>query len=52
MRMEITLKGKAGQVAIDQIRCIDKSRLLNKISVLNKGKINELKQVLKEYLID
>lgn len=52
MRIEITLKGKRGQVALDQIRCIDKLRLGNKMDSLNKRSIKELKAILSEYLIE
>lgn len=52
MRIAILIKNKKGQVCFDQIRCVDKSRLSNKISVLSKNKIEELKGVLKEFLID
>ncbi|MAB56383.1 MAG: growth inhibitor PemK [Aequorivita sp.] len=52
MRIEITLKGKRGQVALDQIRCIDKLRLGNNMDSLNKRSIKELKAILSEYLIE
>ncbi len=52
MRIEITLKGKRGQIALDQIRCIDKLRLGNKMDSLNKRSIKELKAILSEYLIE
>ncbi|MEM0517409.1 type II toxin-antitoxin system PemK/MazF family toxin [Aequorivita flava] len=52
MRIEIILKGKRGQVALDQIRCIDKLRLGNKMDSLNKRSIKELKTILSEYLIE
>jgi len=52
MRMDLILQGKKGQVALDQIRCVDKSRLSNLITGLGKNKIAELKSILKEYLID
>ncbi len=52
MRLEIELNGKPGQIAVDQLRSIDKSRLLSKAGKLNSTEINRLKAVLKEYLID
>lgn len=52
MRLQIELQGKTGQIALDQIRCVDKSRLLGKIDTLNKQSITKLKEVLSEYLVD
>lgn len=34
-RSEITFQGKKGQIALDQIRTIDKSRLISKIGTVN-----------------
>ena len=52
MRVNLTLNKKKGQIALDQIRCIDKARLIKKIETLRKAKILEVKQTLKEFLID
>jgi mRNA interferase MazF len=52
MRMNIIVKGKKGQVAIDQIRCVDKTRLGQKMDQLRKNETNEFKERLKEYLLD
>ena len=52
MRINVLIKGKQGQVCFDQIRCIDKIRLPNKITALKRNEIETLKEVLKEYLID
>jgi len=52
MRVEITLKAKNGQVALDQIRSIDKRRLLNKMGSLKQFEIENLKHILREYLIE
>src|SRR5690554_3015910 len=52
MRIQIELKGKIGQVALDQIRCIDKSRILGKLGHLDKKSITEFKKILSEYLIE
>ena len=46
------LNGKKGQVALDQIRCVDKSRLTKKLGQLSSKEEKKLKQILKEYLID
>ena len=52
MRTDILLKKKKGQIALDQIRCVDKSWLANKIRTLTKPEIKILRLVLKEFLID
>lgn len=52
MRIQIELKGKTGQVALDQIRCVDKSRLFEKIESLKKQSITEFKKILSEYLVE
>ena len=52
MRVEIILNDKSGQVALDQIRSIDKSRLLNKMGSLKQLEIENLKNILREYLIE
>lgn len=35
-RIDCNVNGKKGQIVIDQIRCIDKSRLIKKISNINE----------------
>lgn len=52
MRVNVALKGKKGQAALDQIRCVDKSRLLSPGGKLSQKEIKNLKIVLQEYLID
>lgn len=52
MRVVGTFDGRKGQIALDQIRCIDKSRLVNFAGKLSQEEILNLKEVLKEYLID
>lgn len=52
MRVSITLKNKTGQIALDQIRCVDKSRLFDRIESLDKESIQKLKSILSEYLIE
>ena len=52
MRMNIVVKGKEGQIAIDQIRCVDITRLMQKIDQLQNNETIKLKALLKEYLID
>lgn len=52
MRFEVSLNGKKGQVALDQIRSIDKVRLLNKAGSLNSKEIKTLRKILREYLTE
>jgi len=52
MRVNIQLMNKNGQIALDQIRCVDKSRLSNKAGILSPPEIKMLKRILKEYLVD
>ena len=50
MRVNISLDGKNGQVALDQIRSVDKLRLLNKMGSLKSKEIKNLQKILREYL--
>jgi mRNA interferase MazF len=56
MRLDIILENKKGQVCFDQIRCIDKIRLKNKIKSLSdpefSGTIEKVKKIIKQYLVD
>lgn len=52
MRLSITLQKKTGQIALDQIRCIDKSRLMSKMESLNKEETVRLKSLISEYLVE
>lgn len=52
MRMNINLEEKNGQICLDQMRCLDKIRLKNRISSLTNLEKNNLKKILKIYLID
>lgn len=51
-RVPITLEGKNGWVVLDQIRAIDRRRLIKKMGELNRDKIQEIKTVIKEMLVD
>jgi len=51
-RVDCTVKNKNGSIAADQIRVVDKTRLGSKIGSLSVNEIRELKQVLKEMLVD
>ena len=41
-------KGREGEIATDQIRTVDKSRIKRKIGELNNREIEELKEVFRQ----
>ncbi len=52
MRINIILQDKNGQICLDQLRCIDKSRLKNSIEILSNSNIKNLKKLIQEYLVE
>lgn len=51
-RIEIKHDGKIGWIVIDQIRTIDKQRIIKNFGRLSKPKIKELKSIIKETFVD
>ena len=51
-RVPILHNGKKGAAAIDQIRTIDKSRIVKTFGLITKKEIVNCKRVLKETLVD
>src|SRR5690554_960452 len=51
-RVEVKHNGKTGWIAIDQIRTIDKVRVVKTLGTLNKSEILEVKSVIKETFVD
>jgi len=51
-RIEIKHDKKTGWVVIDQIRTIDKQRIIRTLGSLSPSKIKETKSVLKETFVD
>jgi len=51
-RVPLTFQGKSGWIILDQIRTIDKLRIVNKLGKLNSKKITEVKNVLNEMLVE
>lgn len=51
-RIDVQVKRKNGQVMLDQIRTIDKSRLESKLGSISKKEISQIKQCIKEMLYD
>ena len=51
-RIEIRHDSKIGWVVLDQIRTIDKQRIIRDLGRLTKSEINQIKSVLKETYVD
>ena len=51
MRLNLTLKGKKGQIACDQMRCVDVSRMGKKIQFLPSNQQKKLRGILEEFLV-
>jgi mRNA interferase MazF len=51
MRLSLTLKGKKGQIACDQLRYVDVQRLGKKIHQLPSPQQKKLRDLLHEYLV-
>jgi mRNA interferase MazF len=52
MRLPVELSRKKGDICLDQIRCVDKTRLTKKMGKLTQNDVDALKLLLKEYLVD
>ncbi|GAO27939.1 hypothetical protein JCM15548_14821 [Geofilum rubicundum JCM 15548] len=50
-RVKCKVSEKMGSIALDQIRCIDKSRLAKKMDQLSTVEISKVKRILEEMLI-
>jgi len=51
-RVEITHNGKKGQIALDQIRTVDRERITKVFGDLSEKEISKVKEVLKETYVD
>jgi len=51
-RVEIQLQGKNGWIVLDQIRTIDKGRIIRKVGKIPPQQIQRVKSVIKEMLVD
>ena len=51
-RVPVNHNSKKGMIALDQIRTVDKKRILKVLGKLNKTEIQFTKEVLKEMLVD
>ena len=51
-KVEIKHENKIGWIVLDQIRTIDKQRIIKDLGKLSKPEIKEVKAILKETYID
>lgn len=51
-RVEVKHNGKTGWISIDQIRTIDKVRVVKRLAKLDKSEILMIKTVIKETFVD
>jgi len=51
-RVRVKKQNESGWVVIDQLRTIDKQRIIKILSQLSPGEINKTKSVIKEMLVD
>jgi len=51
-RVPVSYQGKHGWVVLDQLRTVDKRRLVKRLGTIKKPEIVEVKSVLKEMLVD
>jgi len=51
-RIQVTVQNKKGWIVLDQIRTIDKKRILTEIGKINSETIKEVKIIIKEILVE
>lgn len=51
-RVSVKHNGKKGMIAIDQIRTVDKARIIRVFETLTKSEIKKCKEVIKETFVD
>jgi mRNA interferase MazF len=51
-RIPVTVQSKKGWIVLDQIRTIDNKRIIKKIGKINTETIKDVKNVIKEMLVD
>ena len=51
-RIPVNHNNKKGMIAIDQIRTVDKKRIIKLVGKLNKTEVKMTKEVLKETFVD
>lgn len=51
-RVKVVFQGKTGWIVLDQIRTVDRKRLVRKAGSIDGNTILRIKEVLKEMLVD
>lgn len=51
-RIRVRFKGKDGRIVLDQLRTVDKRRLVKKLGKINVKAVNNIKTIIKEMLVD
>jgi len=51
-RIELEFNKKTGWIVLDQIRTIDRTRLIKKMGTIEKKHVQQVKGILKEMLVD
>ena len=51
-RVKVNYDGKIGMVVIDQIRTVDKTRILKVFGKLTKTEIQQCKEIIKNIFVD
>jgi mRNA interferase MazF len=51
-RIPVTFKGKKGWIIVDQIRTIDKKRIIKEVGIISGKSVFEIKSIIKEMLVD
>lgn len=51
-RVSVKFQGKRGWIVLDQLRTVDKSRLVKKLGKIKKKEIEAVKSVIQEMLVD
>lgn len=51
-RVDIIFEGKNGSIVLDQIRTIDKKRIVKTLDKLSKSEFQKVKAVIKEIFVD
>ncbi len=51
-RVELKFQGKNGWIVLDQIRTVDRTRLIKKLGKIEEGTIQEVNNILREMLVE
>lgn len=51
-RVKVSHNGKNGCIALDQIRTVDRRRIVKVFDIISKSEIKQVKNILKEVFVD